>query len=180
MTRINNYFDYLHFTECDILGLKWEQKKELRFNFHAFSYHEVSNLLIRVKNLGILQGHPLNPPSNESSIIFWPKRCTCIFQEVQTSILRINKYYEHPPGSQQFVPNPNQIPQEIEDVFSVDEPVKDFFIEGMYQHPVAWVEWEIKSRFFALGIDPKDEQRVLTGLEYSKLHAEAKKVEVGY
>ncbi|MCT7972970.1 hypothetical protein [Laspinema olomoucense] len=197
MTKINNYFDYLHFTECDILGFKWEPKKKLgfnfhkkehSFNFHAFYYYKFSNLLIQVKNLGILQGHPLNPPSNESSIIFWPKRCTCIFKEVQTSILQMNRYYEDPPGSQQFVPDPNQTPQEIEEVFSVDEPLNDFFIEplndffieGLYQHPVAWVEWEIKSRFFALEIDPKDEHQVLTGLEYSKLHGEAKKVEMGY
>ncbi|MGL5195003.1 MAG: hypothetical protein ACRC8Y_15605, partial [Chroococcales cyanobacterium] len=154
MTQINNYFDYLHFTECDILGFKWEQKKEPLFKGDAFSYHEVSNLLIRVKNLGILQGHPLNPPSHESSIIFWPKRCTCIFKEVQTSILQMHRYCEDPPGSQQFVPNPNQTPLEIEDVFSVDEPMNEFGIEGLYYDPVAWVDWDIKSRFFALEIDP--------------------------
>jgi hypothetical protein len=180
MTKIHNYFDYLHFTECHILGFKWEQKKEPRFNRNSFSYHEVSNLLIRIKNLGILQGHPLNPSRNESSIIFWPKRCTCIFKEVKTSILQMNTYCEDPPGSQQFVPDLNQTPQEIQDVFSADEPVNEFFIEGLYQNPVAWVDWNIESRFFALEIDPKDEQRVLTGLEYSNLQAEAKKVEVGY
>ncbi|MBO0350903.1 hypothetical protein J0895_17890 [Phormidium pseudopriestleyi FRX01] len=105
----------------------------------------------------------------------------------------MNRYCEYPPGSKQFVPGPYQ--EKIENVFSVDkplnefsikdrvsgdEPLNEFFIEGMYQDPVAWVDWEINSRFFALEIDPKDKQRVLTGLEYSKLHAGVKTVEVGY
>lgn len=178
MRKINNYFDYLHFTECDILSYKWEVKIKPSFNSQSVSYHQVSNLLVPIKNLGILQGHPLNPPTHESSIIFWPKRCTCIFKEVQTSILHLYRYCEVPPGSQQFVPNPHQTPQEIEDVFSVDDPLNEFGIEGMYKDPVAWVDWDIKSGFFALEIDPKDEQWVLTGLEYSKLHANRNKVQV--
>lgn len=178
MRKINNYFDYLHFTECDILSYKWEVKIKPSFNSQSVSYHQVSNLLVPIKNLGILQGHPLNPPTHESSIIFWPKRCTCIFKEVQTSILHLYRYCEVPPGSRQFVPDPHQPPQEIEDVFSVDDPLNEFGIEGMYKDPVAWVDWDIKSRFFALEIDPKDEQWVLTGLEYSKLHANRNKVQV--
>lgn len=193
MKKIEDYFDYLHFTECHILGFKWEQKKEPRFNSHAVSYHEVSNLLIRVRNLGILQGHPLNPPSQESSIIFWPKRCTCIFKQVKMSILQMNRYYEYPPGSKQFVPDPYQA--KIEDVFSVDEPISEwvtqescsvnesiseFFMEGMYQDPMAWIDWEIRSRSFALKINPKDEQCVLSGLEYSNLGGDSKQVEVEY
>ncbi|MGL4502345.1 MAG: hypothetical protein ACRCU2_24990 [Planktothrix sp.] len=207
MTKINNYFDYLYFTECDILSFKWELEIKPRFDSQSVSYHEVSNLLVHVKNLGILQDHPLNPPSHESSIIFWPKRCTCIFKEVKTSILQMNRYCEDPPGSKQFVPGSSQ--EKIENVFSVDEPLNEFstkdrvsvdeplnefstkdgvsvdeplnefFIEGMYQDPVAWIDWEIKSRSFALEIKPKDKNRVLTGLEYSKLHAGVKTVEVG-
>lgn len=193
MQKIKNYFDCLHFTESKIFKFGWivqeanilfQSDNELIFRSNLWQKNsnfserivKKADLFVSIYNMGILKGHPLN--QTHEPLVFWPNRCKCIFQEVQKSIIKFHPYIEYPPGSNKWIPDENQPPSVDERSFPVDEPVTEFALEGMYQDPIAWIDWEIHSVSFSLEIDPRDEKHILTGSEYSQLHSQSRKAEV--
>ena len=160
METLINYFDCLHFTECDLEG--WSLQKTITFKQGEGFRFDQWQLLIETRNIGILPAHPLNP---KDELIFWQK-CLCIFTGVKKSVLQSAEYVEDPPGSKNYVPPKNQPPNVIEDSFPVNEPVTLFELEGIYKNPLAWVDWEIESVSFALQVDTEDERSFIPASKY--------------
>ena len=131
MNIISNHFDLLHFTECIfekpvIIGAK---------------------IIIPTHQIGLLPSHPLN---QTSELIFLPQ-CCLIFEQVKKSVRQLTGYVEESPGSGEFKPSPDLKRTVIDDSFPiVDEPVNLFEIEGIFQNPLEWVDWEIESVAFYL------------------------------
>lgn len=162
MTIVSNYFNYLHFTEC-----KFEQPciEKTTIKPYYNGHHAQHNLgflsntspMVRAKivipthQLGLLPGHPLN---KTDELIFW-ENCNLIFDGVKKSVRQQTEYIEDSPGSNQFKPCEAKKRTVLEDsLSSVDEPVTLFELEGIFNNPLEWVDWEIESVSFYLEVQP--------------------------
>lgn len=131
MTVISNHFDLLYFTNCNL------DRPLIRD----------SKIVIPTRQLGLLPNHPLNP---QNEITFLPKSYL-IFEGVKTSVRQLTGYVEEPPGSHDFKPLEKTSRTVIDDDFpNVGKTVSLFGLEGIFENPLEWVDWEIESASFYL------------------------------
>ena len=137
MTLISNHFDLLYFTNCNL-------EKPLIYD---------AKIVIPNSQLGLLPGHPLNP---DREMIFLSKSYL-IFDKVKKSVRQLTGYVEDPPGSHNFKPLEENSKIVIDDNFpDINEPVNLFGLEGAFEEPLEWVDWEIESASFYLMEHPSD------------------------
>lgn len=137
MTLINNHFDLLYFTNCNL-------EKPLI---------DDAKIVIPNRQLGLLPGHPLNP---DREMIFLSKSYL-IFDQVKKSVRQLTGYVEDPPGSHNFKPLEENYKIVIDDNFpDINEPVNLFGLEGAFEEPLEWVDWEIESASFYLMEHPSE------------------------
>ena len=138
MTIISNHFDLLYFTNC---------------NLERPLIHD-SKIVIPTRHLGLLPGYPLNP---QNEIIFLSKSYL-IFEGVKTSVRQLTGYVEEPPGSNHFKPLEENSRTVIDDDFpEVAKTVNLFGLEGAFEDPLEWVDWEIESASFYLMEHPSND-----------------------
>jgi hypothetical protein len=138
MTMISNHFDLLYFTNCN-------------FDRHLI---RDSKIVISTSQLGLLPSHPLNP---QNEIIFLPKSYL-IFDGVKSSVRQLTGYVEETPGSHHFKPLQENTRTVINDDFpDVSKTVSLFGLEGAFDDPLEWVDWEIESASFYLMEHPSDD-----------------------
>ncbi|MFM6399590.1 hypothetical protein [Planktothrix sp.] len=131
MTLIKNHFDLLYFTNC---------------NFYIPLILD-SKIVIPTRQLGLLPSHPLNP---KNEINFLPASYL-IFDGVKSSVRQLTGYVEETPGSHHFKPlqeNPRIVIND--DFLDVSKTVSLFGLEGAFDDPLEWVDWEIESASFYL------------------------------
>lgn len=137
MTLISNHFDLLYFTNCNL-------EKPLIYD---------AKIVIPNRQLGLLPGHPLNP---DLEMIFLSKSYL-IFDKVKKSVRQLTGYVEDPPGSHNFKPLEENSKIVIDDNFpDISEPVNLFGLEGAFEEPLEWVDWEIESASFYLMEHPSN------------------------
>lgn len=137
MTLINNHFDLLYFTNCNL-------EKPLIYD---------AKIVVPTRQLGLLPGHPLNP---NREMIFLSKSYL-IFDKVKKSVRHLTGYVEEPPGSHNFKPLEENSKIVIDDNFpALNEPVNLYGLEGAFEEPLEWVDWEIESASFYLMEYPSD------------------------
>lgn len=163
MTIIGNFFDYLHFTDCKFEQPSIERKLTI-MNQHNNRFSQYNSglmtntssmrrtkIVIPTHQLGILPGHPLNTTDK----LIFRENCNLIFDGVKKSVRQQTGYVEDSPGSNQFKPCEAKKRTVIDDSFpSVDEPVTLFELEGIFNNPLEWVDWEIESVSFYLEVQP--------------------------
>lgn len=137
MTAIKDYFDLLYFTNCSfdtplIIG---------------------SKVIIPTRQLGLLPSHPLNP---KSEIHFLPESYL-VFNGVKSSVRQLTKYVEETPGSHHFKPLQERRTIIDDDFPSVSKTVSLFELEGAFDNPLEWVDWEIESVSFCLMLHLPDD-----------------------
>jgi len=133
MTLISNHFEALYFTDCNF-------DRPLIFD---------SRIIIPTRQLGVIPGHPLNPTDQ----MLFLSQCYLIFAGVKKSILQLTGYLENPPDSHHFIPQENQtriISQEFTPVPTDQQNLTLFTLEGVFNHPLEWADWEIESLSFFL------------------------------
>lgn len=137
MTIISNHFNLIYFTNCNL-------EKPLISE---------SKIVIPVRELGLLPGHPLN---SKGDMIFLEKSYL-IFDEVKKSIRELTGYVEYPLGSHHFKPVESTPKIIIDDNFIVvNKPGNIFGLEGVLEDTLEWVDWEIESASFYLMKHPSD------------------------
>lgn len=138
MTVISNHFDLLYFTNC---------------NFERPLIRD-SKIVIPTRQLGLLPNHPLN---SQNEITFLPKSYL-IFDGVKTSVRQLTGYVETPSGSNHFKTIEENARTVIDDDFpDVGKTVSLFGLEGVFEDPLEWVDWEIESISFYLMEHPTDD-----------------------
>ncbi|MBD1927911.1 hypothetical protein H6F74_16910 [Trichocoleus sp. FACHB-90] len=177
MTIIRNYFDYLHFTECEFEKVEFDKKlfppkndSDLDFDDIVLFYKRAigsvkkeehlpiimcSKIVILTHKIGILPGHTLNTTDD---VIFLPE-CNLIFEGVKRWVRHETRYVEELSGSNRFQPKETRQETVPDDLFSIfaPPPVTLFEIEGIFKNPLRWVDWEIESISFGLEVlTPQD------------------------
>lgn len=179
MTIISNYFDYLHFTECEFESFeipndgreKIHNARNNEIKDYEFENSKIRNpysslnnqqkyiiigaeIVIVTRQIGILPGHPLNKTDD---VIFLPQ-CNLIFNGVKSSVRHVTRYVEELPGANKFKPEEAQKETVTDVIFlTFDRPVTLFEIEGIFKNPLRWVDWEIESISFGLEVlTPQD------------------------
>lgn len=130
MTIISGYFDELEFWDSCYFGKPVIGK---------------SDLIIPARNLGLYEGHPLN---NKGKHMILPK-CRLIFSGVKKSERVVGEYLGEPKSGKGFKPSYKVIDGPFP---KTDEPVNNFFLEGILEDPLSYVTWEIESVSFDLEV----------------------------
>jgi hypothetical protein len=133
MTLISNHFEALYFTDCNF-------DRPLTFE---------SRIIIPTRQLGVIPGHPLNPTEQ----MIFLSQCYLIFAGVKKSTLQLTGYIENPPGSHHFTPQENPtriISQEFTPELAQQQNLTLFTLEGVFDNPLEWADWEIESLNFFL------------------------------
>lgn len=137
MAVISKNFDLIYFSNCNL-------EKPLISE---------SKIVIPAREIGLLPGHPLNP---NRDMIFLAKSYL-IFDGVQKSVRQLTGYVEDPPGSHHYKPLEDNSKIVIdENFYPVSQPVNLFGLEGAFEEPLEWVDWEIESVSFYLMEHPSD------------------------
>ncbi len=131
MELITNHFDLLYFTNC---------------NLERPLIHDLK-IVISASQIGLLSGHPLNP---QNEMIFLAKSYL-IFEGVKSSVRQLTGYIEEPFGSHCFKPLAESTRIVRDDFPDIGKTVSLFSLEGSFDDPLEWVDWEIESESFYLG-----------------------------
>lgn len=137
MTLISAHFEQLYFANCNL-------EKPLIYN---------SKIIIPTRQLGLLPDHPLN--TNQEMIFL--SKAYLIFDGVKKSVRQLTGYIESSPDSRHFKPLEENSRIVVDDDFpDFNGNVSLFGLEGVFDEPLEWVDWEIESASFYLMEHPAD------------------------
>lgn len=123
---LSDNFDSIHFTEC---------------NLHIEKLTSDS-IVLDIKNLKVIADHPLYKSFGAKL-----PRCKMRFLDIQNSKRTIFEY-QGDPKYDGF-----KSKKVIEDIHCNHEKSgRLFYIEGVLDHPLSWVEWEIVANYFQLEV----------------------------
>lgn len=127
MAIAEGYYDELHWTECKIES----------FEFIG------CNLEVYIKSgLEIYGEHPFSNAHDPK------KSCKAIFTNVLSSVRSLNEYDDNP-NSNGFK-GEKKIVDKLEHQKQSDINYEDYSIEGVWQNPESWLDWEILAENFYL------------------------------
>lgn len=102
-------------------------------------------IIIPTRNITLFEGHPLN---KTGKTLILPEGKLC-FSDVTKSERDIAEYIGEPKSGKGFKP----AYKIIDGPFTkVEQPVINFWVEGIWENPPAWITWEIESGLFWLEI----------------------------
>ena len=102
-------------------------------------------ITICVRDLGLMEGHPLRPESS-ASLIKVP-RCHFIFERVSGSCRTLTPYVGDPKQGK-F----GETVREIDGPFPHRAFAREYAFEGRFDQPLAWVDWVVKAEAFLLEV----------------------------
>lgn len=133
MTVVKGYFDELHFTESNIE------------KFEFIGCDLIVNIMF---GLAIFRSHPLFGKHKFS------ETCKVIFKNVVFSKILIDEYdeYSTSEGFKAFngFKDEKEIIHQLECKSAANVNYEEYGIEGVLQHPKAWVTWDIMAEEFYL------------------------------
>jgi hypothetical protein len=112
-----------------------------------------TTIIIPTRNITLSEGHPLN---NTGKPILLPEGKLC-FSGVTKSERDIAEYIGDPKSGKGFKPAYKIIDGPFP---RLARPVTNFWVEGIWENPPAWITWEIESVSFCLEIPEITETRV--------------------
>lgn len=130
MTVIENYYDELHFTDCDL----------------SIESLGKDRLVIQVSNLGVLPGHPLNT----TPAMIFITHCRLVFGGVRKSERSMHEYIGDPTAG--IFRTPYTI-VDHQSQGQAHKPGTVYELEGVLDHPRAWVDWTIESTAFFMEVE---------------------------